>query len=132
MVPAFLEPHSTGVSGRLLSGVSMPRRRTVSRRPLTSTRIVSPSMTFTTHRGDVRDRAQYIAGNTEGDLVWRAQQLIEAEVLVVGDTAVLVGAVHDEFERAGEPGALDMPLTLTWVREEGTWRVLAAHAGPPR
>ena len=91
-----------------------------------------PDLRWTTHRGDVRDRDAYIAGNTEGDLVWRAQHLLEAEVLVVGDTAVLVGVVHDEFERGGEPGALDMPLTLTWVREEGTWRVLAAHAGPQR
>jgi len=91
-----------------------------------------PNLRWTTHRGDVRDRDAYIAGNTEGDLVWRAQHLLEAEVLVVGDTAVLVGVVHDEFERDGEPGALDMPLTLTWAREEGTWRVLAAHAGPQR
>jgi len=45
---------------------------------------------------------------------------------------VRVGVVHDEFERAGEPGSFDMPLTLTWTREEGSWRVLAAHAGPPR
>ena len=91
-----------------------------------------PDFRFTTPGGAVRDRAAYIAGNTEGDLVWRAQHLLEAEVLVVGDTAVLVGVVHDEFERDGEPGAFDMPLTLTWVREEGTWRVLAAHAGPQR
>jgi hypothetical protein len=54
------------------------------------------------------------------------------EVLASGDTAVLVGVVQDEFERAGEPGLFDMPLTLTRVREEGSWRVLAAHAGPPR
>ena len=91
-----------------------------------------PELRWTTHRGDVRDREAYIAGNTEGDLVWRSQDLLEAEVVAVGDTAVLVAVVHDEFERAGEPGSFDMPLTLTWVREEGSWRVLAAHAGPPR
>lgn len=80
----------------------------------------------------MRDRAAYIAGNTEGELVWLSQHLLEAEIVAVGDTAVLVGVVHDEFERGGEPGALDLPLTLTWVREEGSWRVLAAHAGPRR
>jgi ketosteroid isomerase-like protein len=53
-------------------------------------------------------------------------------VVASGDTAVLVGLVHDEFERAGEPGSFDMPLTFTSVREDGSWRVLAAHAGPPR
>ncbi|MBE2318547.1 nuclear transport factor 2 family protein [Solirubrobacter sp. CPCC 204708] len=104
----------------------------VARDPVVLRELHHPDLRWTTHRGDVRDRTAYIAGNTEGDLVWRAQHLLEVEVLVHGDTAVLVGVVHDEFERAGEPGTLDMPLTLTWVREEGTWRVLAAHAGPPR
>ena len=104
----------------------------VARDPVLLHELHHPDLRWTTHRGDVRDRQAYIAGNTEGDLVWRAQDLLEAEVLAVGDTAVLVAVVHDEFERAGEPGALDMPLTLTWVREEGAWRVLAAHAGPPR
>jgi hypothetical protein len=104
----------------------------VARDPVVLAELHHPDLRWTTHRGDVRDRAAYIAGNTEGDLVWRAQDLLEAEVLVVGDTAVLVGVVHDEFERDGEPGASDLPLTLTWVREEATGRVLAAHAGPPR
>ena len=89
-----------------------------------------PDLRWTTHRGDVRDRDAYIAGNTEGELVWRAQRLVSPDVVVAGDTAVLTGAVYDEFERAGEPGAHTMRLTLVWVRDEGTWRVLAAHAGP--
>ncbi len=83
---------------------------------------------WTTHRGDVRDLDAYVAGNTEGDLVWRDQRLSDADVVVVGDTAVLTAAVHDEFERAGEPGSHTMRLTLTWVREAGVWRVLAGHA----
>ena len=104
----------------------------VARDPVVLRELHHPELRWTTHHGDVRDRDAYIAGNTEGDLVWRSQDLLEAEVVAVGDTAVLVAVVHDEFERAGAPGAFDVPLTLTWVREEGSWRVLAAHAGPPR
>jgi ketosteroid isomerase-like protein len=89
-----------------------------------------PDLRWTTHRGEVRNRDAYIAGNTEGDLVWRAQRLDDLDVAIVGDTAVLTALVHDEFERAGAPGAHDMRLTLTWVREAGTWRVLAGRAGP--
>jgi ketosteroid isomerase-like protein len=85
---------------------------------------------WTTHRGDVRDRDAYIAGNTEGELVWRDQHLVEHDVVVAGDTAVLTGIVHDAFERAGEPGAHDMRLTLVWVKQDDGWVVLAAHAGP--
>ena len=89
-----------------------------------------PGFRFTTPRGDVRDRDAYVAGNTAGELVWRGQTLVGHEIVVAGDTAVLVGVVHDEFERAGEPGAHDMRLTLVWVRERGEWVALAAHAGP--
>ena len=90
-----------------------------------------PEFRFTTPRGDVRDRDAYIAGNTEGELVWRDQYLVEYDVVVAGDTAVLTGVVHDAFERAGQPGAHDMRITLVWVRHDGEWVVLAAHAGPP-
>ena len=89
-----------------------------------------PDFRFTTPRGDVRDRNAYVTGNTAGELVWRAQHLVSHEIVVAGDTAVLVGVVHDEFERAGVPGAHDMRLTLVWVRVDGRWVLLAAHAGP--
>ena len=88
-----------------------------------------PDLRFTTHRGDVRDRDVYIAGNTGGELVWR---LVDPDVVIAGDTAIVTGAVEDEFERAGVPGAHTMQLTLVWVRSDGAWRVLAAHAGPAR
>jgi len=99
--------------------------------PLSFIPKVEAGFRFTTPRGDVRDRDAYIAGNTEGELVWRDQYLVEYDVVVAGDTAVLTGVVHDAFERAGQPGAHDMRITLVWVRHDGEWVVLAAHAGPP-
>jgi hypothetical protein len=89
-----------------------------------------PDLRWTTHRGEVRDRDRYVEGNTAGDLVWRAQSLSDADVVAVGATAVLTAIVHDEYERAGEPGEHSMRLTLVWVEYEGTWKVLAGHAGP--
>src|SRR4051794_6788878 len=59
-----------------------------------------------------------------------AQSLSDADVVAVGATAVLTAIVHDEYERAGEPGEHSMRLTLVWVEYEGTWKVLAGHAGP--
>jgi len=102
----------------------------VARDPAALRALHHPDFRFTTPRGDVRDRDAYIAGNTGGELVWRAQYLVSHEVVVAGDTAVLLGVVHDEFERAGVAGAHDMRLTLVWVREQGEWVALAAHAGP--
>jgi uncharacterized protein DUF4440 len=90
-----------------------------------------PSFRFTTPRGDVKDLDAYIAANTAGELVWRAQHLVSHELVVAGDTAVLVGVMHDEFERAGEAGAHDMHVTFVWVLAGDAWVLLAGHAGPP-
>jgi len=90
-----------------------------------------PAFRFTTPRGDVRDRAQYVAGNTGGSLVWRAQRLEDTHVTIVAGTAILTAVAHDEFERDGTPQAHAMRLTLTFVRDAGSgWIALAGHAGP--
>jgi len=102
----------------------------VARDPAALRELHHRDLRWTTHRGEVRGRDAYIAGNTAGALVWRAQWLTDAEVVHVGDTAVLTALVHDEYERAGEPGAHTMRLTLVWINEHGTWRVLAGQAGP--
>jgi ketosteroid isomerase-like protein len=87
-----------------------------------------PDLRWTTHRGVVLDRESYIAGNVEGDLVWRAQHLEDVTVVVEGDTAILVGVVVDEVERHGERAVFRLRLTQTWVRGEAGWVCLAGHA----
>ena len=60
------------------------------------------NLRWTTRVGAVLDRDAYIAGNTDGSLVWREQRLEQPEVSVVGDTAILTAVVVDEVERDGE------------------------------
>ena len=90
-----------------------------------------PGFRFTTPRGDVKDLDAYIAGNTAGDVVWRAQHLVSHEIVASGAVAVLTGVMHDEFERAGQIGAHDMHVTFVWVLAGDAWVLLAGHAGPP-
>lgn len=89
-----------------------------------------PELRWTTYTGAVLDRDAYVAGNTEGSLVWHAQRVEEPLVTVVGDTAVLTAVVVDEVERDGTRETFRLRLTQTWVREHGVWRCLAGHAGP--
>jgi ketosteroid isomerase-like protein len=88
-----------------------------------------PDLRWTTHRDEVLDRERYVAGNTAGDLVWRAQRLEDAQVTLAGDTAVLTAIAVDDVERDGTPQTFRLRVTLTWVREDGEWRCLAGHAG---
>ena len=93
-------------------------------------RLMHPELRWTTYTGVVLDRDAYVAGNTEGSLVWHEQRLERPLVTVVGDTAVLTAIVVDEVERDGTRETFRLRLTQTWVREHGTWRCLAGHAGP--
>jgi ketosteroid isomerase-like protein len=88
---------------------------------------------WTTHVGQTFDRSEYIHRNTEGHTVWSSQALAEADVVVVGDTAVLHAEVIDVvLSRGDEPATFRMPMTQVWVRLDGGWRCLAGHAGPRR
>ena len=89
-----------------------------------------PKLRWTTHLGVVLDRDAYIAGNTDGSLVWREQRLEQLTVAVVGDTAVLATVVVDVVERDGRQETFRLRLTQTWVREAGVWQCIAGHAGP--
>jgi uncharacterized protein DUF4440 len=93
-------------------------------------RLMHPEMRWTTHLGVVLDRDSYIAGNTDGSLLWRDQRLETPTVAIVGDAAVLHAVVVDVVERDGRRETFRLRLTQTWVREAGTWRCVAGHAGP--
>ena len=85
---------------------------------------------WTTFRGEVLDRDQYVRGNTDGSLRWLAQTLEHPDVVVVGNTAVLVGVVVDSVERDGTRQTFRLRLTQTWIRQDSGWQCLSGHAGP--
>lgn len=95
------------------------------------TALLHPDFAWTSHVGGTHDREDYVRRNTEGHTVWRSQDLVDPHVVVVGDTAVLRAEVVDVvLDDAGAPATFRMPMTQTWVREDGAWRCLAGHAGP--
>jgi hypothetical protein len=92
--------------------------------------LLHPQFIWTSHKGDVFDRNSYIANNTGGSLRWKTQHLVDPDVRITGNVAVLRALVIDEVERNGEVEAFRMPVTQIWVEQEGVWRCLGGHAGP--
>ena len=84
---------------------------------------------WTSHRGEVFDRAAYVEANAHR-LRWVSQELVDPQVTVVGDTAIVVAAVRDVVERDGGPVTFTMRVTQTWIRSADGWQCLAGHAGP--
>jgi hypothetical protein len=96
-------------------------------------RLLHEEFRWTTHAGETLRRAEYVRRNTEGHTAWRSQTLSNAEVAVVGHTAVLHAEVADVVLSAEhEPETFRMPVTQVWVRLRDGWRCLAGHAGPRR
>ena len=92
-------------------------------------RLLHPDFQWTSHRGARYDRESYVLANTRG-LRWLKQRLEDAEVTVVGDTAILLCIAHDTVIREGAELSHRMPATQVWVRAHKTWVMLAGHAGP--
>jgi ketosteroid isomerase-like protein len=92
--------------------------------------LMHPDLRWTTFRGEVLSRDEYVRGNTAGSLRWVAQTLEEPEVIVVGETAVLIAVVVDAVECDGQPQTYRLRLSQTWVRTGEGWQCLAGHAGP--
>jgi hypothetical protein len=99
-------------------------------RPADLEAVLHPRFRWTSHRGEVFDRAAYVLSNTGGGLRWRQQLLDQTVVVVLGGTGVVTSVVTDHVEVAGESRAFRMPVTQTWVRGPAGWQCLAGHAGP--
>lgn len=95
------------------------------------TELLHEQFRWTTHVGQTFDRSEYIRRNTEGLTVWRSQALSDAQVVVVGDTAVLYAEVVDVvLSDGGEPQTFRMPMTQVWVCQAATGSALLATRAP--
>ncbi|QTD50504.1 nuclear transport factor 2 family protein [Sulfidibacter corallicola] len=56
----------------------------------------------------------------------------EIQIVVKGDTAVIVGRIQSAGTRQGKPFEVDIRFTNVWVKRGGTWLRLAFHDAPSR
>jgi uncharacterized protein (TIGR02246 family) len=92
--------------------------------------LLHPQFQWTSHHGDRFDRDGYVRRNTGDAVSWKAQEMGDIEVVVVGDAAVLTCTVTDEVDAGEGFEVYTMPMTQTLVREDGRWLCLAGHTGP--
>jgi ketosteroid isomerase-like protein len=93
--------------------------------------LLHPSFAWTSFSGRVFDRTSYIAANTgRNGLEWIGQRIESPEVVVAGDTALLLGVVVDEVRRDGIGETFRLRITQVWVRTSAGWVCLGGHAGP--
>ena len=85
---------------------------------------------WTSHTGEQFDREAYLLSNTGNTNRWSSQELVDVDVVVDGETAVLRCLVVDVVDRGAGEQEYRMPMTQVWVRQGTGWVCLAGHAGP--
>lgn len=110
--------------------VQLARRRSaavVARDARTMEAILSAEYVYTNSLGKVLRKADYLRNMSDPDIIWKSQDLQVEEVLIRGDTAVLVGTVHD-VAKFGTM-ALDETFRTTHVfaRTAAGWVCVAGH-----
>jgi hypothetical protein len=129
-VGSLLQYQVMGDSEDVLAAVRRRAEALAGGRPAELLAVLHPRFRWTSHRGEVFDRDSYLAANTCGVLVWRRQAVLRPTVVVTGEVAIVTGVVVDDVEHDGVAESRRMHITQTWLRENGTWRCLAGHAGP--
>ena len=88
-----------------------------------------PDFRWVTAEGEQLDRHGYVETYTGGDLRWRSQQLVDPDVVIVGDTAVLWCTVEHEMVTPDGTQRFKRRMTQTWSLTPDGWRCIAGHAG---
>jgi ketosteroid isomerase-like protein len=83
---------------------------------------------LTTSSGKVKTKADLLAEIALPGLVLEVNETADAVVRVRADTAVLTGILHQRGSLHGKAFDVRLRVTDTWVRQRGTWRILAGHA----
>lgn len=91
--------------------------------------LLHPQFVWTSHKGETFDRESYVSNNTGGELRWRCQHLVDPQVQVTANVAILRATVNDEVELDDQVAQFRMPMTQVWIELDETWLCLAGHAG---
>jgi len=77
--------------------------------------------------GTVRTKAQVISDFTSGDLKFQSITTDEVQVRVYENTAVETGLSTMVGQDKGQAVPRDTRFTRVWVKQQGSWRLVANH-----
>jgi ketosteroid isomerase-like protein len=93
-------------------------------------RLLHPELLAVGPDGQLVDKAADLAAHRAGVFTITELQEQELRVKVVGDTAVTFVVLRVRGKIADDDVAGSMRYTRTWIRDGGSWRVMAAHISP--
>ena len=104
------------------------QRAFIDRDVATLDRIITDDYLPVASSGAERGKPAILAEVASPDVVYEVNQSSDWEVRVHGDTAIVVALLHQKGVDHGEPFDYSVRFSDTYVRENGAWRNIHAHA----
>jgi uncharacterized protein (TIGR02246 family) len=82
--------------------------------------------------GKLYKKADVVAEITSPDVHYDVNESSDVQVRVQGDTGLVIAALHQKGIDHGKPFDFHLRYTDTWVRQNGTWKNISAHASMVR
>jgi ketosteroid isomerase-like protein len=83
--------------------------------------MTSEDYTFINQRGELRTRADIVAGFKSGSYKYEARQLSDVQVRVYGDTAVVTGRALQQGVENSKDYSGENRFTRVYVKRQGRW-----------
>ena len=92
--------------------------------------IVAPNFTFIEPDGTVKNRDEYIGDRSSDIADIESFELTDLEVSVLGNCALTSGLSKITERRQGKRYRFGLRWKELWLKDNGTWRVVASQATP--
>jgi ketosteroid isomerase-like protein len=113
---------------QLISTDQRMQRAFVERDVATLDKIITDDYLLVASSGAERRKPAILAEVASPDVVYEINESSDWAVRVHGDTAIVVALLHQKGTDHGEPFDYSVRFSDTYVRENGAWRNVHAHA----
>lgn len=126
--PAHATSATTSDVQQLIATDKRMQRAFVDRDIATLQRIFTDDYILVVSSGSERTKAMILADVASPDVRWEVNESSGWAVRVHGDTAIVVATLHQKGVDHGEAFDSNVKFSDTYIRVNGTWRNVHAHA----
>jgi ketosteroid isomerase-like protein len=90
--------------------------------------LVSDKLSYGHSGGKVEDKAEFVSVIAGKKTVYKSITLSEPTVSVAGDAAIARHIFATDYESDGKPGTAKIGVLQVWVKDGGSWKLLARQA----
>ena len=90
--------------------------------------LVSDQLSYGHSGGRIETKKEFVAVFVSKKSVYKSVTIDNASVQVAGNNAIARDVFNVEFESDGKPGSAKVGVLQVWVKDGGTWKLLARQA----